>query len=306
MKKILVTGSSGIIGTRLCEKLIEDGYNIVGVDYVKNKWNKEINQATIQVDLRDKKKTLELLPKDIDLIVHLAANARVYELMEDPQLAIDNFNTLFNVLEFARINNINKFVFSSSREAYGNKGKVEYTEDEADINNCESPYAASKIGGEPLVRSYMNCYGINFVLFRFSNVYGMYDETNRVIPIFIKKCQNGEDLEIYGAEKFLDFTHVDDVIQGLAASIDRFDDIKNEVYNVASGQGISILKLGEMIKDKMNTNNSIKIGDNRTGEVVKFVANIDKAKQKLGYEPKISVEEGLDRSIKWYLDNLYK
>jgi UDP-glucose 4-epimerase len=116
MKNILVTGSSGLIGTRLCEFLLKEGFNVIGVDCVSNKWQTRINDLTINIDLRDKNGVMENLPKNIDMIIHLAANARVYDLIEKPQLAMDNFSTLFNILEFARVNNIEKLIFSSSRE----------------------------------------------------------------------------------------------------------------------------------------------------------------------------------------------
>ena len=161
--KILVTGSSGTIGTHLCERLLKDGHEIVGADWKPNKWSEEVDAITINVDLRDRSCILSTLPKDIDFVVHLAANARVYDLVIDPFLARDNFETLFNTLEYARKNGITRFMFASSREVYGNTDCIIHSEDEALIKNCESPYVASKIGGEALVRSYQQCYGINFV-----------------------------------------------------------------------------------------------------------------------------------------------
>jgi nucleoside-diphosphate-sugar epimerase len=105
-KKILVTGSSGTIGTRLSEILLQKGYSVVGCDWKENKWNKQIDNLTVRIDLRDKEKVLSELPKDIDMVIHLAANARVYNLVKEPGMARDNFETLFNILEFARLNGI--------------------------------------------------------------------------------------------------------------------------------------------------------------------------------------------------------
>ena len=95
IKKILITGSSGTIGTRLCEQLLEEGYNVVGADYQPNSWNKQVQNITIDIDLRNKEQ-FNKLPRDIDLIIHLAANARVYNLVVQPSLARDNLETLFN------------------------------------------------------------------------------------------------------------------------------------------------------------------------------------------------------------------
>jgi len=303
IKKILVTGSSGTIGTRLCEKLLEENYEIVGVDLKPNKWNDKINELTIIGDLRNKQ-TFENLPKNVDLVIHLAANARVYNLIVEPSLARDNFEILFNTLEFCRKKNIKRFVFASSREVYGNSKQVVYSENEAYVRNCESPYTASKIGGEALVHAYHQCYGINFIIIRFSNVYGIYDDSNRVIPLFIKLTKENKDLVVYGKEKLLDFTYIDDAISGVLRCAENFDQVKNETFNVSSSKAISIIELARLIQKYMNSKNKIVIKENRAGEVMKFIADISKAKKKFSYEPKITIDEGVRKSIQWYTERL--
>jgi len=297
IKKILVTGSSGTIGTRLSEKLLEKNYDVVGIDWKPNKWNKKIEKITLHYDLRDKS-IFNKIPKNFDLVIHLAANARVYNLVKQPELARDNFLTTFNTLNFARKNNIKRFIFASSRETYGNSKKIVHSEDEVRIENCESPYTASKIGGEALVHSYQQCYGIDFVIFRFSNVYGMYDDSDRVIPLFIKLTKEGKEL--------LDFTYINDTISGILKTIENFKKAKNDVYNIGSGKGASIVEVAQLIQETMKGQNKIIIQERRTGEVVKFIANITKAKQKLGYKPKINIVDGIKKSIWWYQKNLYK
>ena len=189
--KILVTGSSGSIGTRLCEKLLAAGIEIIGMDIKPNRWNEEINEKTIISDLCN---PLQFVDK-IDLIIHLAANARVYELVENPSLAIDNIKMLFNVLEYCKKYD-KKLIFTSSREVYGNGDKTTYSESDLNIDNCESQYAASKIAGESLIHSYNRCYNIEFIIVRLSNIYGMYDDSNRVIPLFTKLSKLNKSLTI--------------------------------------------------------------------------------------------------------------
>lgn len=305
MSKILITGSSGTIGTRLCEKLLEQNYEIIGIDWKPNKWVKKIDEITLRADLRDKS-TFDKLPKSLDLIIHLAANARVYNLVKDPNLARDNFETTFNTLDFARKNNIKRFVFASSRETYGNSEKVVHSENEVYIQNCESPYTASKIGGEALVHAYQQCYGINFITFRFSNVYGMYDDSDRVIPLFIRLTKEDKDLTVFGREKLLDFTYIDDCISGVLKAINNFKKAQNDTYNIGSGKGTSILEIARLIQKFMKSQNKIVIKENRTGEVVKFIADISKAKQKFNYQPKTNILEGIKKSIAWYKENLYE
>ncbi|HEY4521101.1 MAG TPA: SDR family NAD(P)-dependent oxidoreductase [Candidatus Paceibacterota bacterium] len=304
-KKILVTGSSGTIGTRLSETLLKEGFDIVGVDKEPNTWNEEVQRKTIILDLRDKERVLRELPKDVDAVVHLAANARVYNLVIDPSLARDNFETVFNVLEFARQNSIKRFMFSSSREVYGNSEKIIHAEDDVHIDYCESPYTASKIGGEALVQSYRQCYGMETIIFRFSNVYGMYDQSDRVIPLFIKLCTEGKDLVVYGKEKLLDYTYIDDCVSGVIAALKEFPSINGQVYNIAYGKGTSIVDVAQLIQKRMQSKGEVRIEENRTGEVVRYIADVSKAKQSFGYEPKVPIEEGVNKTVDWYLKHLY-
>ena len=303
IKKILVTGSSGTIGTRLSERLLAEGYHVIGCDWKPNAWNKTVEEKTVRLDIRDKNKLLLELPKDVDMVIHLAANARVYNLVVEPSMARDNFETTFNILEYCRINNINNFIFASSRETYRNTDKAVHSEDEVELKNCESPYTASKIGGEALVHSYNECYGINYITFRFSNVYGMYDDSDRVIPLFIKLCRENKPLVVFGKDKLLDFTYIDDTINGIIMSIKDYDNVKNNVYNLAYGEGTTILEVAETIKRMMGTDNKIMVNDNRTGEVVKYIADITRAKNNIGYAPKTTIGEGLRKTIDWYNSN---
>ena len=240
------------------------------------------------------------MPKKVDCIIHLAANARVFDLVEKPSLARDNFEMIFNMLNFARKNSIPRFIFSSSREIYGNSNKIKHKEVKVLLSNCESPYSATKIGGEALIQSYQHCYGIDFLIFRLSNIYGMYDDGNRVVPLFIKKSLKDEDLQIYGHDKMLDFTHIDDVVKGIILALRNFDKIKNDVYNLGTGHGISIVHLAKIIRDFTGSTSKVLITKNRTGEVVKYITRIKKAKSHFGFKPQIDVKKGIVMSINWY------
>jgi UDP-glucose 4-epimerase len=304
--KILVTGSSGMVGTYLCEQLLREGHEVIGIDWKPNEWSRKVDGVTINIDLRDKSCILSVLPSDIDIIVHLAANARVNDLVFNPSLARDNFETLFNMLEYARENGIKRFMFASSREVYGNNSQVIHFEDEFRIKNCESPYAASKISGEAMINSYQQCYGVNFCIFRYSNIYGMYDKSNRVIPLFIGNCRADKDLIIFGKDKILDFIYIADAVRGTVLLLNEFDTVKNEAYNLATGYGVSLLELAKLIKAEMNSGSRICIKSLRTGEIDKGIADISKIKAVVGYTPKILIQEGIKKSIDWYRGNIYE
>jgi len=302
--KILVTGSSGTIGTRLCERLLEEGHDVLGIDWVHNKWQPGIEKLTTILDLRDEKKLkAKSYNLKADLIVHLAANARVYELVEHPDRARDNMLTTFNMLEFARTNGVKRFIFASSRESYGNTGIDKYTEDLVRVHNCESPYTASKIAGEALSEAYRRCYGIDHVTLRFSNVYGMYDDSIRVVPLFIRLARSNEPLTVFGKDKCLDFTYIDDAVSGIISGIEKFDSAKNDTYNLAYGEGTTIVHLAEEVKRLLKSSSEIQVGKSRTGEVIRYVADISKAQKKLGYAPKTPFSEGIKKTVEWYLKN---
>ncbi len=318
--KILVTGSSGTIGTRLCEKLLQQGHHVQGMDWEPCKWQPAVEKIRIDIDLRDSKKlsTFNFSPGEAlakrgqlstrpDLIIHLAANARVYELVEHPDRAMDNITDTFNVLEFARAHGITKMMFASSRETYGNihlptGGK--YSEDKAHFMTCESPYAASKIGGEALFEAYKRCYGIDSIIWRFSNVYGMYDDSIRVVPLFFRQAKAGETLHVFGEEKCLDFTYIDDCVAGMMLGVEKFETAKNDTYNLAFGEGTTILHLAEEMKRLLKSESPIKITEARTGEVTHYIADISKAKNVLGYAPKTNFAEGIEKAVEWYRTNV--
>jgi UDP-glucose 4-epimerase len=299
-KSILVTGSSGTVGTALCQQLLEKGYDVTGTDIKPNQWSDAINDRTIIADLADESAT-EKLPYSIDLVIHLAANARVHKLVQNPELAQDNFNTTFTVLEYAREIGAD-FIFSSSREVYGNNGKIIYDETDTYVDECESPYTASKIGGEALVKSYDECYDIDTSIVRFSNVYGKYDASNRVIPLFIAQASQGEDLTVFGDDKVLDFTYIDDCVNGIVSVVEQFNKAAGSTFNIASGEGTSLVEVAEVIVDKTDADVDIHIEENRTGEVSRYVADISKASKIFGYEPSYDVNDGIEATVDWYLD----
>jgi UDP-glucose 4-epimerase len=304
--KVLVTGSSGTIGTRLCERLMaETDYAVTGVDRRPNAWSRAVQDITVVADLLDPA-AIARLPRDFDVVIHLAANARVYDVVLDPTQARDNILTVYNVLEFCRQNSLPRVMFASSREVYGNAEGLVHAEEPVQIRLCESPYAASKLAGEALVYSYQQCYGLQFVNVRFSNVYGMYDDSNRVVPLFLKLTKEGRDLTVYGKDKLLDFTYIDDAVHGVMQVLARWDRSCNEVYNLAYGAGTSILEVAETVRRRLGAQTQIHIGAVRLGEVVQYVADITKARERLRYQPRVPFAEGIERSVQWYEANLYR
>jgi len=141
---------------------------------------------------------------------------------------------------------------------------------------------------------------MDYIVLRFSNVYGMYDESDRFIPLMIREMKANKDVAIFGKNKLLDFTYIDDCINGVINSVENFFKVKNNVFNVASGEGSNLVDVADIIKKNLKSESHILVGDNRQGEVVKYIADISKAREMLGYKPKISLEKGIELSIDWY------
>ena len=241
-----------------------------------------------------------------DVVVHLAANAKVHELVEQPHRALENINLSFNVLEYCRANGL-PLIFSSSREVYGDIHRYITTEEtSADFSYTESPYSASKIAGEALIYSYARCYGLRYLVFRFSNVYGRYDNDiermERVIPLFIRRIEHGEPVTVYGREKVLDFTYVDDCVDGIVRGISRLlaGELSDHTINLACGEGNSLIHLAELIGAALDRVPEIIVEPaKRPGEVSHYVADISLARDLLGFAPQVDLAEGIRRAVAW-------
>jgi UDP-glucose 4-epimerase len=305
--RILITGSSGQIGTNLALHLLDKGDEVFGVDVRPNPWTDRF--PTLLQDLSAPFHHFQggigvPYPSNLGVVVHFAAHAKVHELVQQPHRALQNVTMTFNVLEFCRHNDL-PIVFSSSREVYGDIRRYITEESYADFAFTESPYSASKIAGEALIYSYAQCYGLRYLAFRFSNVYGRYDvdleRMERVIPLFIRKIGRGEPITVYGADKVLDFTYVDDCVAGVASGIELLagEGEANQTINLAYGQGSSLVTLVEYISKALGVEAAVTVEPSRVGEVTHYIANIGKARALLGYNPQTPLEEGIPKAVAW-------
>lgn len=301
-KTILITGSSGTVGTALTQELIKQKYNIIPLDIKHSYWDKKIECKTIFHDLRKPINKVAFRKKP-DMIIHLAANARVHDLVVRPQLAHDNYLMTFNLLEYARLNNISDFVFSSSREVYGESKMGERRkESSTHVTKIKSPYTASKFGSEALIYSYSECYGINPVIVRLSNVYGRYDVSERVIPLFIYYALRDRNISVFGKEKKLDFTYIDDCVDGFIKIVKRFNKASGHTFNLSLGRGERLIDLAQMIVSSLNSRSKLSTTSKRVGEISSYTGDISLARRILGYNPKVLLKDGLIANIEWYIN----
>ena len=307
--KILVTGSSGQVGTNLSLALLQRGETVLGIDKRPNRWTRAIpflqrNLATEGMPTLEEIGAASPQLDRPDLVVHLAANAKVHELVENPGRAHENTTVTFNVLEFCRHHGV-PIIFSSSREVYGRPRPPKVAEDTVDIFHILSPYAAYKMADEMLIYSYANCYGLKYLVFRLSNVYGRYDNDaermTRVIHIFIEQMRRGQPVTIYDRTKLVDFTYIDDCIRAFLLGIDRLlaGEVVDETINLSSGSPATLLQVAETIAAFLKVSPQIIDEPLRPGEINFYIADLSKAKTLLGYEPRTPFEEGIRRTIEW-------
>jgi nucleoside-diphosphate-sugar epimerase len=301
---VLITGSSGQIGTNLALALLARGDTVVGIDKRPNAWTDKFPTSEIDlVDAARSNKPIEL-PATVDVVVHLAAWAKVHQLVREPEKSLENVEMTFAALELARRKGT-PIVFGSSREVYGDVKRHITDESMADFVVAESPYSASKIGGEAFFYSYARCYGLPTLVFRFSNVYGRYDNDlarmERVIPLFVKKISAGEPITVFGRDKMLDFTYVDDCVTGLLAGVDALvaGKVVNQTINLAYGQGQTLFDLVNLIETTVGREAIATYEKPLTGEVTRYVADISRAKQLLGYDPQTPLTKGIAKYVRW-------
>lgn len=307
--RVLITGSSGQIGTNLALRLQRDGHQVFGVDKRPNTWTDAFPYVVqdLGAPYRDFVGGIGSVPyPPCDVVVHLAANAKVHELVDMPHRAIENILLTFNVLEYCRANRV-PIIFSSSREVYGDINRYITDEAEADFSLTESPYSASKICGEALIYAYARCYDLRYLVFRFSNVYGRFDcdlgRMERVMPLFIQRMARGEPVTIFGREKVLDFTYVDDCVQGIVRGMERLlnGTVVNETINLAYGSGNTLIRMAELVADALAVQPQIIVEPSKlAGEVTHYVADLSKAVALLDYRPETSLDEGVRQAVEWW------
>jgi nucleoside-diphosphate-sugar epimerase len=310
--RVLITGSSGQIGTNLALRLLRDGHSVFGVDKRQNTWTDAF--PTLLQDLAAHQPAFRggiggVEYPEVDIVVHLAAHAKVHQLVAQPHRALENAVMTFNVLEFCRGIGV-PIVFSSTREVYGDVHRFEgYGEAAADFAFTESPYSASKIAGEALIYAYGRCYDLPYFVFRFSNVYGRFDNDLhrmvRVLPLFTHLMLGGDRVTVFGRDKVLDFTYVDDCVDGIARGVEALGGghARNETINLAFGEGNTLFRAAELIAEQLDVEPEIDTAPARIGEVTHYIADIRKARDVLGWRPVTSLDDGIPKSVEWFREH---
>jgi UDP-glucose 4-epimerase len=290
MSKVLVTGGSGFIGSHLVDKLISLDYNVVSVD-TKPKTNTKATGELI--DINDQNHTVDIY-KDVEYVFHVAGQARVQPSIHNPQDSItNNVNATAKVLQLSKEAGVKRVIYSMTSSVYG-AHPPPHTE-----NMCPqplSPYAVSKLAGEQLCKVYSELYGLETVSLRYFNVYGPresdFGQYTTVVKKFFEQKAAGTPLTIVGdGEQRRDFTHVYDVAEANIAAMNYQGELKGEIFNIGAGHNYSVNEVAKLISD------SHEYLPARLGEARETLANISKAKELLGWTPKLKLEDYISESL---------
>jgi UDP-N-acetylglucosamine 4-epimerase len=319
--KILITGGAGFIGSNLCEYFISKGNEVIcldnfstghlhNLDAVKN----NPNFTLIEGDIRNFE-VCQKAAQGVDYVLHQAALGSVPRSIKDPITTNDvNVSGFLNMLTAARDAKVKRFIYAASSSTYGDSQGLPKVEDV--IGKPLSPYAITKYVNELYAEIFSKTYAIETIGLRYFNVFGRKQDPNgayaAVIPLFVKQFMNYESPVINGDGNYSrDFTYIDNVIQMNELAITTQNpEAVNTVYNTAYGDRTTLTQLVQLLKDNLAKFDpkiaevQVIHGPNRAGDIPHSLASIEKAKNKLCYNPKFSIETGIKEAVSWYFQNL--
>lgn len=309
-----MTGGAGFIGSHLVDKLLGEGNcKVTVVDDLNDFYSPDIKRANIAEHLKSDKYSfveadirnahaVEAVFSDhyFDAIVHLAARAGVRPSLCQPKLYNDtNIGGTLNLLEQARIHGIQQFVFASSSSVYGINCKMPFTEDDR-IHQPISPYASTKAAGELLCHTYSHLHDLRTVCLRFFTVYGARQRPDLAIHKFAKLISENKPIQMYGdGSTRRDYTYIDDIIQGVRASID-YDGSMHEVFNLGESQTIELRELISLLESSLGKKAIIDQQPMQPGDVPCTYADITKARELLSYDPSTNIADGIPKFVEWF------
>jgi len=311
MKKCLVTGGAGFIGSNLVERLVDASVQVKVLDNLSSGFLQNLEPFQEHIDFKEgdvrDMATLQEIMADVEVVFHQAALVSVPQSIEDPiETAMVNDLGTLNVLEAARHSGVRRVVFASSCAVYGDLPPLPKREEME--TKPLSPYAASKLHGELYARLYGDLYGLETVCLRYFNVYGPRQDPGSpysgVISIFMDKAARGESPTIYGdGNQYRDFVYVVDVVQANMLAAQR-QNISGVVINLGTGKSVTVNSLWKNISELAGVQDEPKRADSRPGDIRQSVAEISKAQELLGFEPRYNLEEGLRLTWEWYRERI--
>lgn len=322
--KILITGAAGFIGFHLAKRLLNDGYQVYGIDNLNDYYNVNLKYARLEqlkhnadfifqrLDLVDRANILQLFQDHkFDYVVNLAAQAGVRYSLKNPYTYIDsNITGFVNLLEGCRNSNIQHLIFASSSSVYGANTKIPFSITDS-VDHPVSLYAATKKSNELIAHSYSHLYGIPTTGLRFFTVYGAWGRPDMAYFKFVKAIAEGTPIEVYNFGKMQrDFTFIDDIIEGVVRVMTKIptanaDSSLNsnaayKLYNIGNNNPVELLHFIEIIEQLLDRSAIKKFLPMQPGDVPRTYADVDDLTQDVGFKPETSLEKGLSQFVQWY------
>ena len=329
-KRVLVTGAAGFIGFHLSKRLLEDGYDVVGLDIVNDYYDPSIKEARLQIlrpyerfkfvriNLADKKSMDELFRDEgFDVVVNLAAQAGVRYSLVNPQSYVDsNLVGFVNILEGCRHTDVKHLVFASSSSVYGSNTKMPFSVHD-NVDHPVSLYAASKKSNELMAHAYAHLFNIPCTGLRFFTVYGPWGRPDMALFLFTKAILEDRPIDVFNYGKMQrDFTYIDDIVEGVVRVMKRparpnpswngdspdpgTSYAPYRVYNIGNNQPVELMHFIKVIEDTLGKKAKKNLLPLQPGDVPATYADIDDLVKDTGFRPSTPLEVGIPRFIRWY------
>lgn len=308
---ILVTGAAGFIGSHLCERLLSENHNVVGLDNLDPYYDLHIKRGNLarltypnfafhQADICDRAALQDIFAaQSFDRVVHLAARAGVRPSIEEPSLYCDvNLTGTTNIFECARKSDT-PVIFASSSSVYGGSTRVPYREDDPCLGPI-SPYAATKRAAELMAFTFGHLYHLPIVALRFFTVYGPRQRPDMAIAKFTKRVLDGQPITLFGdGTSARDYTFVRDIVSGVVSATERAPQLGGEIINLGNSQTVELRRLIEVIEDATGKTAQIEWQADQPGDVPLTFADISRAQKLLDYAPQTKIEDGVREVVRW-------
>ncbi len=311
--KILLTGCAGFVGWKTAQKLLEEGNEVVGVDNLNDYYDvsvKEWRLSSLQrfknftfyrLDIENKEALSDVFSQHkFDAVINEAARAGVRYSLQDPWVYLKtNAEGTLNLLELMKDRGVEKFVLASTSSLYA--GQSMPFKEELPVNTPISPYAASKKAAEVMAYSYHYLYGIDVSVLRYFTVYGPAGRPDMSIFRFVKWIMEGSPIELFGdGSQSRDFTYIDDIAEGTVKALKK---VGYEVINLGSDSPHELMEAIKLIERFTGRGAEIEFRDFHKADMKATWADIGKARRLLDWSPKVSLEEGIEKTVRWFKDN---
>lgn len=312
MSKVLVTGAAGFIGSHLVDRLLEAGYEVAGLDCFTDYYSPEVKRRNLSRALAHERFTpiegdllqldLDDLIRGMDGVAHLAGEPGVRSSWGErfPTYLERNVQTTQRLLEAASRGGLEHFVYASSSSIYGSSDGGPVAED--GTFRPASPYGMSKVAAEELVRLYARERGVTSTVLRYFTVYGPRQRPEMALSRFISAISSGEPVEVFGdGSQAREMTYVSDVVEATVAALETKPKEPARTYNVGGGTRTTVGKLVNLVGETLGERPEVRYCPPVPGDVLSTWANLGRSRRELGYEPRVSLEEGVERQVRWVL-----